>query len=105
MLFDARRDALPSYALRALAGAAILGGLAIFFLLMGGSLLPLETKLLYAALPAVVGGALGTISAANDRNETNVGLAIAYAIVGVVFGPLLLGGCIAIIDVVAWPLG
>jgi MFS family permease len=105
MLTDARRDALPSYAMRASVGAALLGGLAIFFLLMGGSLLPPATKLLYASLPAIVGGALGTISAAKDRNETNLGLALAYAIAGVVFGPLILGVSVAIIDVVGWLLG
>jgi hypothetical protein len=104
MLCDARRDELPSYGTRASIGAAVLGGLAAFFLLIGGSPLPLETKLLYAALPAVVGGAFGTISAANDRKEINVGLALAYAIVGMVFGPLLLGLCVAIIEAVAWLL-
>jgi hypothetical protein len=104
MLFDARRDALPSCAMRALAGAAIFGGFAAFILLIGGGPLPLATKLLYALVPAIVGGALGYISTANDRNEINVGLALAYAIVGVVFGPLILGVGVAVIQVVAWLL-
>jgi hypothetical protein len=105
MLSNARRDALPSYAMRALAGAAILGGFTAFILLIAGGPLPLATKLLYASLPAIVGAAFGYVSAAKDRNETPLGLAIAYAIVGVVFGPLILGICIAAIDLVAWPLG
>jgi hypothetical protein len=105
MLFDARRGDLPSYATRTLAGAATFGGFAAFILLIGGGQLAIEMKLLYALVPAIVGGALGTISAANDREEINVGLALAYAIVGVVFGPLFLGLGVAIIDVVAWPLG
>ena len=62
MLWDARRDALPSYAMRALAGAALLGGFTAFILLIAGGPLPLATKLLYASLPAIVGGAFGTIS-------------------------------------------
>jgi hypothetical protein len=101
---DARRDELPSYAKRALAGAALLGGLTAFYLFIGGGQLAPEKKLLYALLPAIEGGALGYISAAKDRNETNVGLALAYAIVGVVFGPLFLGFCLAAIEVVAWLL-
>jgi hypothetical protein len=44
MLFDARRDALPSYAMRALAGAALLGGFAAFLLLIAGGPLPPATK-------------------------------------------------------------
>jgi hypothetical protein len=104
MLYDARREELPSYAKRTLAGAALLGGFAAFILFVGGGLLAPEMKLLYAALPAIVGGALGTISAAKDRNETTIGLALAYAIVGVVFGPLVLGFCVAVIDVAAWLL-
>jgi hypothetical protein len=104
MLFDARHDALPSYAMRALAGAAMLGGFAAFILLIGGGPLAIEMKLLYALLPAIVGGAFGAISAAKDRNETPVGLALAYAIVGMVFGPLILGVGVAAIQLVAWPL-
>jgi hypothetical protein len=104
MLYDARRDALPSYAMRALAGAALLGGFAAFILLIGGGQAPLETKLLYASFAAIEGGAFGTISAAKDRNETNLGLVLASAIVGVVFGPLILGVGVAAIQVVAWLL-
>jgi hypothetical protein len=104
MLFDARRDALPSYAMRALAGAATFGGFTAFILLIAGGQLAIEMKLLYALVPAIEGGALGYISAAKDRNETSVGLAIAYAIVGVVFGPLILGVGVAAIEVVAWLL-
>jgi len=104
MLLDARRDALPSYVLRASAGAAMLGGFAAFILLLAGGQQPIEMKLLYALVPAIVGGALGIISAAKERNETNLGLALAYAIAGVVFGPLVLGVGVAVIDVVAWLL-
>jgi hypothetical protein len=104
MLFDARGDALPRYATRALAGAATIGGFAAFILLIGGGQLAIEMKLLYALVPAIVGGALGYISAANEREEINIGLALAYAIVGVVFGPLILGVGVAVIQVVAWLL-
>jgi len=105
MLFDAGRNELPRYGLRALIGAALLGGLAALFLFVAAGRAPLETKLLYAIFAAIEGGALGFISAATDRKETTVGLALAYAIVGVVLGPLLLGVGIAIIAVAGWLLG
>jgi uncharacterized membrane protein HdeD (DUF308 family) len=105
MLFDARRDALPRYGMRALTGAALLGGLAAFFLFIAAGQAPLETKALYAIMAAIQGGALGIISAATDRNETNLRVALAYAIVGVVLGPLLLGAGVVVIGMVGWLLG
>lgn len=105
MLCDARRDELPRYGMRALTGTALLGGFTAFLLFIAGGLAPLETKLLYATFAAVQGGALGYISAATDAKEINVGLALAYAIVGVVFGPLILGVSVAAIGVMTWLLG
>ena len=105
MLTDARHDELLGYGMRASIGAVLLGGLAAFFLFVAGGQAPFETKLLYASLAAIQGGAFGYISVAKDRSETNLGLVIAYAIVGVVFGPLILGVGVAIIDAVAWLLG
>jgi hypothetical protein len=105
MLCDTRHDELLGYGMRASIGAVLLGGVAGFFLFVAGGQAPFETKLLYASFAAIVGGAFGTISAAKDRNETHLGLALAYAIVGVVLGPLLLGLGVAVIDVVAWVLG
>jgi hypothetical protein len=104
MLFDTGRNEPPRYGMRALTGAAILGGPASLFLFIAGGLAPLETKLLYAAFAAAQGGALGVISAANDRKETSIRLALAYAIVGVMFGPLFLGAGVIVIEVVAWLL-
>jgi hypothetical protein len=86
-------------------GAALLGGFAAVFLFVAAGQAPLETKALYATLAAIEGGAFGYISAAKDRNETGIGLALAYAIVGVVFGPLILGVSVAAIGVVTWLLG
>jgi integral membrane sensor domain MASE1 len=105
MLFDARHDALPSYAMRALSGAALLGGLAAFFLFIAAGQAPLATKALFAIVAAIQGAALGTISAAKDRNETNLRVALAYAIVGVVFGPLILGAGVVVVELVTWLLG
>jgi hypothetical protein len=105
MLTDARHDELLGYGMRASIGAVLLGGLAAFFLFIAAGPAPFETKLLYASFAAIEGGAFGYISAAKDRKETNLGLVIAYAIVGLVFGPLILGVGVAAIDLVAWPFG
>jgi hypothetical protein len=91
--------------MRASIGAALLGGFAAFFLVIAAGPAPLETKALYTTLAAIQGGAFGYISAAKDRKETGIGLALAYAIVGLVFGPLILGISVAAIGLVAWLLG
>ena len=105
MLTDARHDELLGYGMRASIGAALLGGLAAFFLFLAAGQASFEIKLLYASFAAIEGGAFGYISAAKDRKETNLGLVIAYAIVGLVCGPLILGVGVAAIDLVAWPFG
>jgi hypothetical protein len=105
MLFDARRNELPGYGVCALTGAALLGGPAALFLFVASGLAPIETKLLYVMFAAVQGGALGIISAASDRKETGISLALAYAIVGVVFGPLFLGAGVIVIEVAGWLFG
>jgi hypothetical protein len=105
MLCDARHDELLGYGMRASIGAALLGGSAAFFLFIAAGPAPFETKALYATLAAIQGGAFGYISAAKDRKETSIGLALAHAIVGLVFGPLILGISVAAIGVVAWLLG
>jgi len=105
MLFDARPDQPLSYAMQASIGAALLGGFAAVFLFVAAGQAPLETKALYATLAAIEGGAFGYISAAKDRKETGIGLALAYAIVGLVFGPLILGVSVAAIGLLTWLLG